>query len=42
MLKLVENEAYVGDGTLINSSFLDGLKIQEAKEKAIENLEKIK
>ena len=37
-----ENEAYVGDGTLINSSFLDGLKIQEAKEKAMENLEKIK
>ena len=37
-----ENEAYIGDGTLINSSFLDGLKIQEAKEKAIEKLEKIR
>ena len=30
-----ENEAYVGDGTLINSSFLDGLKIQEAKKKQL-------
>ena len=32
-------EAYTGPGTLINSDFLDGLSIEEAKEKAVEKLE---
>ncbi len=32
-------EAYAGDGRKINSGFLDGLGIAEAKEKAIEHLE---
>ena len=36
------NEAYVGDGSLINSSFLDGLQIEEAKNKIINEIEKIK
>ena len=34
-------EAYIGDGTLINSAFLDGLTIPEAKEKIIKEIEKI-
>ena len=39
----VKNEAYVGDGVLINSSFLDGLKTPgEAIVKAIQVLEKKK
>ena len=36
------NEAYIGDGSLINSSFLDGLQIEEAKNKIINEIEKIK
>jgi leucyl-tRNA synthetase len=32
-------EAYVGDGTLINSDFLDGLDVPAAKRKVIERLE---
>ncbi len=38
----IEDEAYTGEGSLINSSFLNGLKIAEAKEKIINELEKIK
>jgi len=34
------NEAYIGDGKMINSSFLDGLEVQEAKEKIIAEIEK--
>ena len=36
------NEAYTGDGSLMNSSFLDGLQIDEAKNKIINEIEKIK
>ncbi len=34
------NEAYTGDGKMINSSFLDGLEVRKAKEKIIEEIEK--
>jgi len=34
------NEAYTGDGKMINSSFLDGLEVQKAKIKIIEEIEK--
>lgn len=37
----ISNNAYVDDGVHINSSFLNGLKINEAKEKMIEYLESI-
>ncbi len=37
----ISNNAYVDDGVHINSSFLNGLKIKEAKEKMIEYLESI-
>ncbi len=33
-------EAYTGDGKLINSDFLNGLSVEEAKKKAIAELEK--
>ena len=33
-------EAYTGSGKLINSSFLDGLNIELAKEKIIDEVEK--
>lgn len=36
----VQQEAYTGDGTLVNSDFLNGLKKQEAIAKMIEWLEK--
>ena len=36
----IKNEAYVGDGKLINSDFINGLTINEAKEKIINKLEK--
>ncbi len=39
---IIDDEAYTGEGSLINSSFLNGLKIAEAKEKIINELEKIK
>ena len=35
-------EAFTGDGVLINSGFLDGLGVQEAKRAAIEKLEGLK
>ncbi len=35
------NEAYTGEGKLINSSFLDGLSIDEAKKKIIDEIEKL-
>ena len=34
------NEAYVGDGQLINSQFLDGKTVEEAKEDVAQRLEK--
>jgi len=36
----VDINAYTGDGILVNSSFLNGLGIEEGKNKAIEELEK--
>ncbi len=38
----VNDKAYVEDGVLINSEFLNGLKIKEAKDKIISYLEKCK
>ncbi len=38
----VEAEAFVGDGTIFNSSFLDGLTVEDAKKKAIAEIEKRK
>ena len=35
-------EAYVGDGVLINSAFLDGLGVEEAKERVTARLEELK
>jgi leucyl-tRNA synthetase len=35
----VESEAFTGDGPLINSGFLDGLRVDEAKAKVVEKLE---
>ncbi|MGE0850299.1 MAG: leucine--tRNA ligase [Hyphomicrobiaceae bacterium] len=35
----IGQEAYVGDGTMINSEFLDGLTIEAAKEKIADQLE---
>jgi leucyl-tRNA synthetase len=35
----IEEEAYVGDGTMVNSSFLNGLSTHEAKKKMIAWLE---
>jgi leucyl-tRNA synthetase len=37
-----DNQAYTGEGSLINSSFLDGLSISDAKEKIIHEIEKIR
>ena len=37
----ITNEAFVGEGKLINSSFLNGLEIEEAKKEIIKNLKKI-
>jgi leucyl-tRNA synthetase len=34
-----EGEAYVGEGPAINSEFLDGLNIEEAKKRMVEHLE---
>ncbi len=38
----IANEAFTGDGLLANSSFLDGLSADEAKEEVIQRLEKKK
>ena len=35
-------QAYVGNGSLINSDFLDGLQVSDAKEKIIKEIEKNK
>ncbi len=34
----IENEAFVDDGFIINSAFLDGLNVEDGKKKAIEKL----
>ena len=34
----IENEAYVGDGTIFNSDFLNGLDVPDAKRKIIDRL----
>ncbi len=36
---VIEKEAYVGDGRIINSDFLNGLNVQEAKEEVTKLLE---
>ncbi len=35
------SEAYVGDGTIINSDFLNGLKVDQAKARVIKEIEKL-
>ena len=35
-------EAYVGDGTIVNSDFLNGLTVDQAKTKIIKEIEKLK
>ncbi len=37
--KIVDNEAYTEDGTLINSQFLDGMSVKDAADKVAEKLE---
>ncbi|MGB0681336.1 MAG: leucine--tRNA ligase [Magnetovibrionaceae bacterium] len=37
----IGEEAYTGDGSLINSGFLDGMAVEEAKSAAIERLEEL-
>jgi len=37
---LIKNKAYIGDGTIINSNFLDGLSVEEAKKAVKNKLEK--
>jgi leucyl-tRNA synthetase len=36
----IDNEAYLGDGRIINSGFLDGMTVDEAKEEVAARLEK--
>ncbi len=36
----LKNEAYTGDGTIINSEFLNGLKVPDAKEKIVKEIAK--
>ncbi len=36
------SEAYVGDGTIVNSDFLNGLRVEQAKAKIIKEIEKQK
>ncbi|MGK5643662.1 hypothetical protein ACSNOK_36515, partial [Streptomyces sp. URMC 126] len=36
----VGEEPYLGDGTLFNSGFLDGLDVEAAKRRVIEELER--
>jgi leucyl-tRNA synthetase len=35
---IIKNEAFTGEGSIINSDFLDGLSIEDAKEKVINRL----
>ena len=36
------SEAFVGDGTIVNSKFLNGLKVEQAKNRIIKEIEKLK
>ena len=36
------SEAYLGDGTMINSDFLNGLSVEKAKNRIINEIEKLK
>ena len=36
------SEAFVGDGIIVNSEFLNGLKVEQAKNKIIKEIEKLK
>ena len=36
------NEAYLGEGSMINSSFLNGLNVEDAKKKIIKEIENLK
>jgi leucyl-tRNA synthetase len=38
----IGDEAYVGDGTLYHSAFLDGLDVEAAKRRAIDELERLR
>ena len=38
----VQNEPYLGDGLIVNSKFLNGLTVAEAKKLAIQKLEEVK
>jgi leucyl-tRNA synthetase len=38
----IEKTAYTGDGILINSDFMNGLSVEDAKAKAIEKIENLK
>ena len=40
--KLKTEKAFTGDGSIINSKFLNGLTITEAKEKIVKEIEKRK
>ena len=42
VMKKILKEAYTGEGKIINSDFLNGLDIEEAKEKIINEIEKKK
>lgn len=37
----IENEAFVGDGQIINSEFMNGLDVEAAKRRAIDELERL-
>jgi leucyl-tRNA synthetase len=37
---VIKDEAYLGDGVMINSGFLDGLSVAEAKRKVVDALER--
>jgi len=39
---IIKDEAFIGDGTLINSQFLNGLNINDAKNKIVSEIEKRK
>src|SRR5712691_7206518 len=38
---VIEDKAHDGDGTMINSSFLDGMTVEQAKEEVAKRLEAI-
>ena len=36
------SEAFIGDGQIVNSDFLNGLKMEQAKTRIIKEIEKLK